>query len=140
MKQFIFFILLFSVTLAFSQTEQSATSAVKEDNQKSATAVKAQKVSEVRHVVIKGNVQMAKSVQNKMLFDEKGGIIRPNASKGIQQKQLNPQQKKLVNRVEKTKRQGIQNKTTSVRNDVILEKQTTKKPMKGSEAKKKRNE
>jgi len=140
MKQFIFFILLFSVTLAFSQTEQSATSAVKEDDQKGDEAVKAQKVSEVRHVVIKGNVQMAKSVQNKMLFDEKGGIIRPNASKGIQQRQLNAEQKKLVNQVESAKRQGVQKRAKSERNEVILQKQTTKKPVKGSEAKKKRNE
>jgi len=135
MKQMVFFILLFSVTVAFAQTEQSATSSVKEDNQKGDVAVKAQKVSEIRHVVIKGEVQMAKSVQNKKLFDEKGGIIRPNASKGIQQRQLNAEQKKLVNRVEKAKRQA-----TSERNDIILGKQTSKKTQKRSESQKKRNE
>ena len=136
MKQIVFFILLFSVTLAFAQTEQASSSG-KEDGKTGEIAVKAQKVSEIRHVVIIGHTQMAKDLQNqkRIGYDMKGGIIVPNASKGIQQTQLNPQQKMLVNRMEKAKRQA-----TSERNDVILEKQTSKKMQRRSESQKKRNE
>ena len=74
-------ILLLSVFLVFAGSEESAIKTVKDESQ--VQSVQPQKVSEMRKVVILGNTQSNEAARQKVQYDEKGGIIVPNASKGI---------------------------------------------------------
>jgi hypothetical protein len=77
-------ILLLSVAVVFAQSEQAAVKSAEEEMtvQKPQTA---QKVSDVRRVVVTRDLIQMKNLEKveNVKYDKKGGIIVPNASKGI---------------------------------------------------------
>ncbi len=92
-----FVILLFSAAMVFAQSQQEAVLS-NEDDVRVEKPQKTQKVSEIRKRVIKGNNQK-NQVNQRVVYDEKGGIVVPNASKGIEFKLITPRQREIRNQI-----------------------------------------
>jgi hypothetical protein len=80
-------VFLLSVSTVFAQTNESAVSA--QDEQSVQNAVRIQKVIDIRKVVVNGTRQT--ETAKKLEYDAKGGLIVPNASKGVK---ITPQNNK----------------------------------------------
>jgi hypothetical protein len=92
---------------------QDKVEAAKPAEDESATEVKStvhkpQKVDEMRKVVVGGTTQENKKTETQKVetketvkYDEKGGIIVPNKSKGIRQTSLSPSQEKKLDQIKK---------------------------------------
>lgn len=105
-----FLILTLSISMVFAQSDQTAVSSNNDETQISAVSVKAQKVSEMRSVTIKANLLKYRKSPRQIQFDEKGGIIVPNASKGIKQTNLTPDQKRLWEQMKNVKAKPAERK------------------------------
>jgi hypothetical protein len=96
MKKAIWFLFialfLLSVSSVFAQSNESAVSA--QDEQSVQNTVKIQKVIEIRKVVANGirHTETAKKLE----YDSKGGLIVPNASKGIKVTPQNTEKKAVT--------------------------------------------
>jgi hypothetical protein len=103
----IFFItvLLLSVSVLFAQSVESKNTNAQDQEQIKVNTNQVQKVRDIRHVVITGNSYKGKNLIDKKVikYDEKGGIIVPDASKGAAQKQLTQRQKVKISQLENAK-------------------------------------
>jgi len=98
-------VLLLSVPVLFAQSVESVDANNQDSEQTKINTKQVQKVSDIRHVVITGNPYKGKNLINKQTikYDEKGGIIVPDASGGVAQKQLTQRQKVKISQLENAK-------------------------------------
>ena len=89
---------LASSTALLAQSKSEA--ATKNETEQVGTVEKANKVSEGRKVVIRANRgQTTKTAEAEVKYDAKGGIVVPNASKGIGRKSLKESQKAKLDKM-----------------------------------------
>ena len=81
--------LFFAGTTAFAQSDVSATSKQKEEEATS----KVIKVDEGRKVIVSSKSQASQTQQTPAKYDEKGGLVVDNASKGVRRTTLTDAQK-----------------------------------------------
>ncbi|NIR62519.1 MAG: hypothetical protein GWN00_02520 [Aliifodinibius sp.] len=129
-------ITLFFVSSALGQTEASATKVNDEDV--AVSSQKAQKTAKMRKVVRVSELKLLNVKKgNAVRYDEKGGIVRPNASKGFKQKNLSQEQRLILQRY---KNQGTATQEGAVK---VSQRRTTRdattksKQTKKSQAKRK---
>lgn len=100
MKKAIWFlsiaVFLLSVSAVFAQSNESAVSP--QDEEAVQNTMKIQKVIDIRKVVINGTRQIDTARKSKLEYDAKGGLIVPNASKGIKIKSQNSQKGAVTKR------------------------------------------
>ena len=104
-------LLSLSFSTLYAQAKVEATKPAEDESvtEVKSTVQKPQKVDEMRKVVVGGTTQKnnketeTQKVETKetVKYDEKGGIIVPNKSKGIRQTRLSPSQEKKLDQIKK---------------------------------------
>lgn len=128
------FLAFFSLSGIFAQSNASAVS--EERKEESLSKKEVVKVEQVRKVT---KVQQARKLntgdtQRKPRYDAKGGIIRPNASKGVAQKNLTDAQRQRLNAMKQAKVQAREKKNDDAvkRSRPASKKSATRKAGSGS--------
>ena len=128
------FALVFSASVLLAQSTAEATAGSDESKATTESAVNAEQqptkainVDQERHVTVGKHEGTAKAVsiqktqdaKEAVQYDEKGGIIVPNASKGIQQSTLSAKQKAIHDKVK-----GIKSAQQPAKKDLEAKKQS----------------